>query len=55
MADDARIAALERRLQHLEDKDALRTLRDAYHSCTNDGRSGEIADLWADDAVVRRG
>jgi len=55
MTDDTRIAALERRLSLLEDKDALRSLRDAYHACINDGRYAEIADLCTDDAVVRLG
>ena len=39
----------------LEDKDALRSLRDAYHACINDGRYADIADLCADDAVIRLG
>ena len=30
MTDDVRTAALERRLSLLEDKDALRSLRDVY-------------------------
>lgn len=55
MPHDDRIAALERRLQLLEDKEALRALRDAYHSCINDGRFGEIADLCTDDAIIRLG
>jgi len=39
----------------LEDKDALRSLRDAYHACINDGRYAEITDLRTNDAVVRLG
>ena len=55
MPDNAKIAALEQRLSLLEDKDALRSLRDAYHACINDGRYADISDLCADDAVIRLG
>ena len=55
MTDAERIAALERRLGRLEDKDAIRALRDSYHSCINDGRYEAIADLFTDDAVVELG
>ncbi len=46
------LAALEARIRHLEDREALRTLRNAYHACINDGRYGEIAELFTDDATV---
>lgn len=55
MTDAERIAALESRLGLLEDKEAIRALRDAYHSCINDGRYGDIAALFTDDAVVELG
>lgn len=55
MTDADRIATLERRLRQLEDKDEIRALRDAYHSCINDGRYEAIADLFTDDAVVELG
>ena len=46
---------LAARIQRLEDIEALRTLRNAYHACINDGRYAEIADLCTDDAVVHLG
>ena len=55
MTDAERIAALETRLRLLEDKEEIRHLRDSYHACINDGRYGEIADLFTDDAFVRLG
>jgi ketosteroid isomerase-like protein len=55
MTDEERIAQLEARLQLLEDKEELRSLRDAYHACINDGRYGDIAELFSDDAVVELG
>ena len=55
MTDAERIAALEERLTLLEDREAIRVLRDSYHSCINDGRYGEIADLCTEDALVELG
>ena len=55
MTDADRIASLERRLRLLEDKDEIRALRDAYHSCINDGRYHVIVDLFTEDAVVELG
>ena len=55
MTDAERIAALEARLGILEDRDAIRALRDSYHGCINDGRYGQIADLFTHDAVVELG
>lgn len=55
MTDASRIEALEARLRLLEDKEAIRALRDAYHGCINDGRFHEIADLFTDDGYVRLG
>jgi len=46
---------LAARIQRLEDIEALRTLRNAYHACINDSRYAEIADLCTDDAVVHLG
>ena len=54
-SDTDRIAALEKRLLLLEDKEEIRHLRDSYHACINDGRFGEIVDLFTDDAFVRLG
>jgi ketosteroid isomerase-like protein len=55
MTDTDRIAALERRLATLEDKEQIRRLRDDYHGCINDGRFAEIVDLFTDDARVELG
>lgn len=46
------LARLEARIKRLEDIEALRSLRNRYHSCINDGRYGEIADLFTEDGVV---
>jgi ketosteroid isomerase-like protein len=55
MTDTDRIAALEQRLRMLEDKEEIRALRDDYHGCINDGRFGEIVDLFTDDGFVELG
>lgn len=52
MAD---MAQLEARIRRLEDIEALRTLRNQYHAAINDGRYGEIVDLFTVDAVVELG
>ena len=44
--------ALEARIRRLEDIEALRSLRNRYHSCVNDGRFDEIADIFTEDALV---
>ncbi len=54
MADDE-LADLRRRVLRLEDMEAIRTLRNQYHSCINDGRYDEIAALFTEDAVVELG
>lgn len=46
---------LRRRVRRLEDIEAIRTLRNQYHSCINDGRYGDIAALFTPDAVVELG
>lgn len=46
------LAALEARIRRLEDIEAIRSLRNRYHACINDGRYGEIADLFTADATV---
>jgi len=46
------LAALEARIRRLEDIENIRSLRNAYHAAINDGRYGEIADLFTDDAKV---
>lgn len=45
-------ASLEARIRRLEDIEAIRSLRNAYHACINDGRYGEIVDLFTDDGRV---
>lgn len=46
------LAELEARVRRLEDIEALRSLRNAYHACINDERYDEIADLFVDDGRV---
>jgi ketosteroid isomerase-like protein len=46
------LAALEARIRRLEDIEALRSLRNRYHACINDGRYAEIAELFTADALV---
>ena len=45
-------AALAARVRRLEDIEAIRTLRNRYHSAINDGRFDEIGGLFTPDAVV---
>lgn len=49
------LADLQRRVRRLEDIEAIRTLRNQYHSCINDGRYADIAALFTQDAVVELG
>ncbi len=46
---------LRRRVRRLEDIEAIRTLRNQYHSAINDGRYADIAALFTADAVVELG
>lgn len=46
------LAALEARIRRLEDIEAIRTLRNAYHSALNDGRYADVVGLFTDDAKV---
>lgn len=52
---EAELNALKAKVQNLEDKEAVRTLRYRYHQYINDDRFDEIADLFTDDAVVEIG
>lgn len=52
---DNDLADLQRRVRRLEDIEAIRTLRNQYHSCINDGRYTDIAALFTPDAVVELG
>jgi ketosteroid isomerase-like protein len=49
------LADLQRRVRKLEDLEEIRALRNAYHSCINDGRYADIAALFTEDAVVELG
>ena len=46
---DARLQALETRVQDLYDREAIRTLRYRYHECINEGKLAEIPDLFTED------
>jgi ketosteroid isomerase-like protein len=46
---------LRRRVRRLEDIEAIRTLRNQYHSAINDGRYADIAAMFTPDAVVELG
>lgn len=54
MAQDleARVRALEAKVQELADIEAIRTLRYRYHEYINEGRYTEIADLFTEDAEL---
>lgn len=52
---DSELEDLRRRVRRLEDIEALRTLRNQYHACINDGRYADIAALFTPDAVVELG
>lgn len=55
MSETDTLARLEARIRLLEDREALRALRDSYHACINDSRYEGIADLFTDDAYVKLG
>jgi hypothetical protein len=52
---EAVLQDLLRRVQRLEDIEAIRTLRNQYHRAINESRYGEIAALFTPDAVVELG
>ena len=52
---ETELADLRRRVRRLEDIEAIRTLRNQYHACINDGRYADIAALFTSDAVVELG
>ena len=49
---ETRLARMEARLQELEDREAIRTLRCRYHECINEGRFAAIPDLFSEDAEL---
>lgn len=52
---ETELEELRRRVRRLEDIEAIRTLRNQYHSAINDGRYADIAALFTEDAVVELG
>ena len=46
---EARLAALETKIQDLDDREAIRSLRFRYHECINEWRMDDIPDLFTDD------
>lgn len=57
MAQDleARIKALEAKVQELSDQEAIRTLRYRYHECINERKLAEIVDLFTEDGELNFG
>jgi ketosteroid isomerase-like protein len=49
----SRLERLEARVRHLEDLEAIRTLRHLYHKYINDGQHREMVKLFAPGAVVK--
>jgi ketosteroid isomerase-like protein len=54
MAQDleARMKALETKVQELSDQEAIRALRYRYHEYVNEGKYAEIPDLFTEDGVL---
>ena len=48
---EARLQALEAKIQDLSDREAVRSLRFRYHECINEGELEAIPDLFTEDAV----
>ena len=49
---EVRIHALEAKVGELNDREALRILRCRYHECINEGKIGEIPDLFTEDGTL---
>ncbi len=49
---EARLQALEAKVQDLSDREAIRSLRFRYHECINSETLDAIPDLFTDDAVL---
>ncbi len=49
---EARLAALEAKVQDLHDREAIRSLRFRYHECINSETFDAIPGLFTDDAVL---
>src|SRR5215831_13965289 len=54
MAQDleARLQALEAKVQTLSDQEAIRTLRHRYHECINEGKFSDIPALFTEDGEL---
>jgi len=54
MAQDleARLQALEAKVQTLGDQEAIRTLRHRYHECINEGKFSDIPTLFTEDGEL---
>jgi hypothetical protein len=54
MAQDleARVQALESAVRNLSDQEAVRTLRQRYHECINEGKYAEIPALFTEDGTL---
>src|SRR5712692_10099649 len=54
MAQDieARLKALETKVQELNDQEAIRTLRYRYHECINEGKYADIPALFTEDGEL---
>ena len=49
---DARLRALEAKVQDLSDREAIRSLRFRYHECINSETLDAIPDLFTEDATL---
>ena len=49
---EARLQALEAKMQDLSDREAVRSLRFRYHECINEGELEAIPALFTEDAVL---
>ena len=49
---EARLQALEAKIQDLTDREAVRSLRFRYHECINSETLDVIPDLFTEDAVL---
>ncbi len=55
MNDTTAAMTLDQRIRRLEDIEAIRRLRNRYHSCLNESRFDQVRALFIDDAVVELG
>ena len=55
ISPEDRISNLEAKVSELYDREAIRDLRMRYHECINDGKVGEIPDLFSEDGELEFG